>query len=353
MHVVLMIVVAILVFGLVIFIHELGHFLTAKKAGVKVNEFSLGMGPALFRRKRGETYYALRLFPIGGYVSMEGEDEHSDDKRGFQNAPIYKRVLIIIAGAVMNLLLGFLVLVILISAGGDVASKTVSQVRSETSGLQPGDEFIKINGRRCYIIDDLAYEFARTQNGTFDFVIKRDGEKIELNSVSFDKRTAYDETTGEPVMNEATGEPYEYLDVGFAVLPVDKNPLTVTKQAFLNTLSYARVIYLTLFDLVMGRVPINQLAGPVGIISELGKAIRIGWQPVLNMLALLSINLGVLNMLPLPALDGGKVALLAVEAVRGKPLDMKYEVAITLVGLVLLFGLIILVSFNDIRRLIL
>lgn len=352
MQIVLMIVVAILVFGLVIFVHELGHFFAAKKSGIKVNEFALGMGPTLFRFHKGETVYALRLFPIGGFVSMEGENEESDETGSFQKAPIGRRMIVIAAGAVMNLVLGFLALVILVAAGGDIASKTVSRVYDESTGLQVRDEIIAVNGHRCFVMSDMFYEFARTQNGTFSLLVRRDGEKVLLQNVTFPTVKAYDEETGEPMMNEATGEQYEYLDVSFAVLPVERNVWTVAKEGFLNTLSYGRIIYQSLFDLVTGRVPVNQLSGPVGIVSEIGKAVSIGWRPVVQLLALISVNLGVVNMLPLPALDGGRFLLLIVESIRRKPIRQKYEIAINLVGFGLIICLMVFVSFNDIVRLV-
>ena len=352
MNFILMIIVAILVFGAVIFIHELGHFLVAKKSNIKVNEFALGMGPTLFSVRKGETKYALRVFPIGGFVSMEGEDAESEEPRGFNRAPVYKRLLVIIAGAVMNLVLGFLALVLLVATGGDIASKTVSRVYDENTGLQVGDTFLEINGRKCFIMNDMNYEFARTQNGTFDLLVLRDGEKVHLTDVTFPVVEATDPDTGEPIIDETTGEPYTYMDVGFAVSPIEKNFFTVIQEAFLTTLSYARLIYLTLFDLLVGRVPINQLSGPVGIVDQIGKAIAIGWRSVVQLLALISINLGIMNMLPLPALDGGKTMLLIIEGIRRKPIAQRYEIAINMAGFALLMGLMVFVTFNDINRLV-
>ncbi|MDL2253427.1 site-2 protease family protein [Ruminococcaceae bacterium OttesenSCG-928-I18] len=352
MDIVLMILVAVLVFGAVIFIHELGHFLFAKKSHIKVNEFALGMGPTLFSFKKGETKYALRVLPIGGFVSMEGEDGESEEPRSFQRAPVRRRLLVIAGGALMNFVLGFLALCLLIATGGPIASKTVSRVSDEGTGLQVGDIFLEINGRHAFIMNDMSYEFARTQNGTFDLLVRRDGEKVHLTDVSFPVVEAVDEQTGEPIIDETTGEPYTYMDVGFAVLPVEKNFFTVVREAFLTTLSYGRLIYLTLFDLIVGRVPINQLSGPVGIVDQIGKAIAIGWRSVVQLLALISINLGIMNLLPLPALDGGKLLLLAVEGVRRKPIAPKYEVAINMAGFAMLMGLMVFVTFNDITRLV-
>lgn len=353
MTVVLIALVAILVFGAVIFFHELGHFVVAKRCGIKVNEFALGMGPVLLKKQRGETQYALRLLPIGGFVSMEGEDESSEDARSFTNAAIWKRILVIIAGAFMNFVLGFLALVLMISLGSEyIVGLEVASVETTSTGIQEGDVIQRINGRQVFIYDDLQYEFLRTQNGTFDLQVKRDGQTVELKNVTFETRIAYDSTTGEEIINESTGEPYEYLDMGFKVWAKEKTFISVVKEAFNTTLSYARLIYLSLFDLIAGRAQINQLSGPVGIVSEIGKAVSIGWQPVVQLLALISINLGVVNMLPLPALDGGKTLLLIVEGIRRKPINPKYETAINVVGFGLLMCLMVVVSFNDIRRLI-
>ncbi len=351
MNFVIMILVALLVFGAVIFIHELGHFLVAKKSGIKVNEFALGMGPTLFSFTKGETKYALRLLPIGGFVSMEGEDEESDEPRAFTRAPIYKRMAVIVAGAIMNLLLGFVVLLILVSTGGPIASRTVSRVYDESTGLKVGDVFLEINGRKCFTMNDMMYEFARTQNGSFDLLVRRDGEKVQLNGVSFPMAEAVDEATGEVVMDETTGKPYVYLDISFAVLPLDKNVFTVIQQAFFETLSSGRAIVLSLVDLIAGRLPINNLSGPVGIVEQIGKAALVSWRSVLNLLALITINLGIVNMLPLPALDGGKALLLLVEGIRRKPMNQKWEIAINATGLVLLMGLMVFATFNDIVRL--
>lgn len=354
MTIVLTILVAILVFGAVIFFHELGHFVMAKTGGIKVNEFALGMGPTLFKITRGETVYALRLLPIGGFVSMEGEDEESEDDHSFQRASIGRRIMVIVAGAVMNLILGFLALVLLTaSADHPIISRQVAKVESTTTGLQVDDVITKVNGRRAFIFSDLDYEFARTQNGTFDIEVKRNGEKLLLQNVSFETLVAYDEETGEPIMNDATGEPYEYLDLGFKVYGQEKTFGSVITEAFNTTLSYGRLIYLSLFDLVTGKMPINQLSGPVGIVNEIGKAVSMGWRPVVQLLALISINLGVVNMLPLPALDGGRTILLLLEGVRRKPIPAKYESAINIAGFALLMCLMVFISFNDIRRLIL
>lgn len=353
MSIVIMILVALLVFGVVIFFHELGHFITAKKSGMKVNEFAIGMGPTILKFGKKETKYALRLLPVGGFVSVEGEDEESGDARSYQNVAVWKRVIFTIAGAFMNLLLGFLALILLTALGDEpIGGREIAQVQWEGSGLQVGDVIQSVNGRRMFIFSDIQYEFLRTQNGTITIEVKRGNERVTLTDITFPTEIAVDPTTGEEMINEATGEPYEYLVLGFKVWRVEKTFGSVIKEAFNTMLSYARLIYLTLFDLITGKVPINQLSGPVGIVSEIGRAVSMGWQPVVNLLAIISVNLGVMNMLPLPALDGGRTILLIIEGIRRKPIPKKYETVINVVGFGLLIALMLFVSFNDIVRLV-
>lgn len=334
MNIVIMIIAGVLVFGLVIFVHELGHFTTAKLAGIKVNEFAIGMGPKLLSFGKGETRYSLRAFPIGGFVSMEGEDEASSDVRGFQQASIPRRLLVMVAGAFMNMVLGFvaLLLVIGIAYGEALPSRTVAQFNEgaviEKSGLQEGDTIIAANGHHCFSMSDVLYELERTRDGNIDLTVLRDGEKVKLTGVEINPEMALD----------------------FKFRGVEKTFGSIVKEAGLMTLSYGKIIYRSLLDLVTGQVPLNSLSGPVGIVNEIGKAAQAGWINVVNLMAIISINLGIVNMLPLPALDGGKVVLLLVEAVIRRPLNKNIEIGINLAGFALLIGLMIFVSFNDIKN---
>ena len=346
MNVLLTIVASVFVFGLVIFVHELGHFFVAKKAGIKVNEFAMGMGPTLFKITKGETTYALRLFPIGGFVQMEGEDEESEDARSFPRASIPKRMAVLVAGAAMNLLLGFLVLVVLTASGGLIASTTVAEFAPDAStqatGLAVGDRIIAVNGRRCFVANDVIYEFARTQNYSMDLLVVRNGEQVLLEGVTFAAGEYIDDTTGEPM---------QWLVIDFTVYGIKPTVGAVLKESLNATISNARLIYLMIFDLIAGRAAVNDLSGPVGIVSSISQAVSLGWRPVMQMLVLITINLGVVNMLPIPAMDGGKLLLLIVEAIRRKPLNQKLEIAVNLTGFALLMLLMVFVSFNDIRRL--
>lgn len=342
MTILLTILAAVVVFGTVIFVHESGHFLTAKLCGVKVNEFALGMGPKLFSFGKKETRYSLRALPVGGFVSMEGEDEFSDDPRSFIRAKVWKRILIVVAGAVMNLILGFLVLCIAVSCDEVITSRTVSSfyenASTQATGLRAGDTILSVNGRKCYIANDILYEFARIDSGTAELVVLRDGEKVILPAVTF--RT------------EETDEGLNQIIVDFTVLPIEKSFPALVKEAFNWSISYARLVFLSFVDLVTGRVAVNNLSGPVGIVSTIATAVSYGIQPLLLLMALITINLGVFNLLPLPALDGGKLLLLLLEAIRRKPIPEKYEIIINTAGFVLLMVLMVFVTFNDITRLV-
>ena len=336
------ILVSILVFGVVIMIHELGHFIMAKSSGIRVNEFSIGMGPQLFGKKVGDTEYSVRALPIGGYVAMEGEDEESDAEDSFNSAPVQNRIGVVVAGAVMNMILGFLVLLFLTSRQSAITSRTVygfyEGAMTQQTGLMAGDEIVAINGRKCYIANDVIYEFARTQNGVADFTVIRNGEKILLEDVTFD--TYIDEETG-----------LKQMVIDFSVYPIEKTLPNMLKEAGNWTISIARMVFLSLVDLVTGNVAINQMSGPVGIVSTISDAVSYGLESVLMILAMITINLGVFNLLPFPALDGGRLVFLLVELVRGKPVDQKYEMWVNSAGIVILLGFMAFVTFSDITRL--
>lgn len=342
MTILLTILAAVVTFGVVILVHEGGHFVTAKLCGIRVNEFSLGMGPKLFSFGKGETRYSLRLFPIGGFVSMEGEDEESDDPRSFQKAKVWKRILVVVAGAFMNLILGFVVMIAVVNCDSVITSRTVSGfydgAATQASGLEVGDTILSVNGRKCYIANDILYEFARVDSGTAEMVVLRDGKRVTLPAVTFATAQTEDGTN--------------QIIIDFTVLPIEKNVGTVLQESARWTVSFARLIFLSLVDLVTGRVAVNNLSGPVGIVSTIATAVNYGWQPLLQLLALITINLGIFNLLPLPALDGGKFFLLVLEAIRRKPIPEKYEAIINTVGFVLLMLLMVFVTFNDIVRLI-
>ena len=338
---------ALLFFGVIIMIHECGHFACAKLFKVKVNEFSLGMGPALFKRKKGDTLYAVRLFPIGGYVAMEGEDDASEDDRAFNKKPVWQKMIIVVAGALMNLILGFILMVLLLTTSTDlIGTNTIKEFYpdavSSQYGLQAGDRFAEIDGHHVWSELDLSFLMSRSQDGVFDFVVERNGEKVTLNDVHF----ATEQQNGITLIQ------YDFIIIG-------EQPgfLNIVKNAFTQSASIVRMVWLSVFDLVTGRYGMSELAGPVGTVDIIAdvtaQAVSSGsLTNLLTIMAFITINVGVANLLPLPALDGGRFLFLAVEAVRRKPVNPKYEGYVHAAGLALLLLLMVVVTYNDIARIV-
>ena len=338
---------ALLFFGVIIMIHECGHFACAKLFKVKVNEFSLCMGPALFKRKKDDTLYAVRLFPIGGYVAMEGEDDASEDDRAFNKKPVWQKMIIVVAGALMNLILGFILMVLLLTTSTDlIGTNTIKEFYpdavSSQYGLQAGDRFVEIDGHHVWSELDLSFLMSRSQDGVFDFVVERDGEKVTLNDVHF----ATEQQNGITLIQ------YDFIIIG-------EQPgfLNIVKNAFTQSASIVRMVWLSVFDLVTGRYGMSELAGPVGTVDIIAdvtaQAVSSGsLTNLLTIMAFITINVGVANLLPLPALDGGRFLFLAVEAVRRKPVNPKYEGYVHAAGLALLLLLMVVVTYNDIARIV-
>ena len=353
-------IAAVFVFSAVIAIHEFGHFMVAKLCGVQVNEFSIGMGPVLCKRVRKGTQYSIRALPVGGFVALEGEEspeskqaegnlsvvsdgEVSPSGIPLNEAPVWQRALIMLAGAGMNFVLGFVVMAILITAQSEpITSKVLYQVEENAlcgqTGLQAGDKILAVNGRRCFVANDILYELMRTEDYSADFTVLRDGKKVELPGVQFD---TWQDDKGET-----------HMSLGFTVYGIKKTPLNVLKEAGNSVLYYGRIIFASLSDLLRGRESINDLSGPVGIVTAIGQAASYGWQDLLELLVLITVNLGIFNLLPFPALDGGKVVFLLIEGVTGHAVPEKIQSGLTVAAFALLFGLMIFATYNDILRLI-
>ncbi len=346
----LYILLAILIFGVLIMTHELGHFLTAKLCGVRVNEFSIFMGPVLWKKTVGETTYSLRCIPIGGFCAMEGEDEESTDPRAFTSAKAWKRILILVAGAAMNFLTGLLVLVIMYSTvAGFSTAKIVDfypdcPLQSE-QGLQVGDELYKIDGHRIYLYSDVSMFLSRNSTGVYDLTVRRDGRLVELEDFPMEKR-AYEED-GQTVYRYGLYFGYEDKTVG-----------TVLKNAWYSSLDFVRMVWMSLSDLVRGMVSVKDVSGPVGIVSviaETGESSETAAIAALNiayLAAFIAVNLAVMNLLPIPALDGGRVFLLAVtwvlEKLLRRKINPKYEGYIHAAGMILLLAILALVTVKDV-----
>lgn len=441
-----LILIGVLLFELIIFIHEFGHFITAKKSGIKVNEFSLGMGPKIFSFGKGETKYSLRIFPIGGFCAMEGEDEESPEPRAFNNAKVWKRMIVIIAGAVMNIILGF-VLMFVVVVQQDAYSSTEVQSFPATSfssctGLQSGDVIKEINGYGISTSMDFNYPIStaelKTVDGstleiykedcgnnlynmavslvqdknnklsdeqvskvnellskstseivkakskedafsvyenyykeindacgikdykvekiveketrkryTADILVERNGEEKLLKNVQFFTYTTKDNSDPQ-------------VSIDFYVKPIDKTIGSVLSQTFKQTISTCKMIYASLGGLLTGKFGLKDMSGPIGIASAVttvaSESLSSGFMSAVNsiiyVMMIITVNLGLFNMLPFPALDGGRFVFLIIEAIRGKSVPRKVEAIVNGIGMGLLILLMILITANDIFKLI-
>ncbi len=353
------ILIAILMFGVLIAVHELGHFLTAKLFGIKVNEFAIGMGPALWKKQRGETLYALRALPIGGFCGIEGEDGSSDDPRAFQKKPLWQRLVVLAAGSLMNLLAGFLiafVIYLLCSFSGEyvVAENRLSgfmegfPLQSE-SGLLPGDRILSVNGMRVHTTRDFSLFMSLSDGESVDLVIRREGKRIRLEDFPLQLR---DYTLED-------GSTVQRYGLYFTQLPL--TPLQAVKEACYDCAYYARVVWVSLKLLVTGGAGVKDLSGPVGIVKAISDAgvsaptVGEGLMNVFSLIAFIAVNLAVMNLLPIPALDGGRIFSTLVfrllEGLLGRKPNPKIEGGIHAVGLLLLLALMAFVMFHDIFRL--
>ena len=351
------ILIAILIFGVLIALHEWGHFIAAKACGVRVNEFSIGMGPLLLQKTKGETDYSLRLLPIGGYCAMEGEDEDSDDPHALNRQSFWKQFVIFVAGAAMNFLTGFVILLCLYAGAAAFYTAEIAELNpgfpdEGEDGIMVGDEIYKINGERIYNRSDISTILQYKSRGdTMEMVVLRDGQKLT--------RTLHKQTY-------TTEDGQEYRAFGFSYGGVvEATPGLKLKYAWYNALDYVRLVRLSLQMLITGAAGVRDLSGPVGIvstISEMGQETEAaeGFAAALENVfffgALIAVNLAVMNLLPLPALDGGKILILVVDAAAmllfRKKIPQKFETAINAVGFVALMGLMLFVTFNDVIKLL-
>ncbi len=344
----LTVVIALLVFGFLIFIHEFGHYIFARIFRVKINEFSIGMGPKLvwYDSKKTGIRYAISMFPIGGYVAMAGEDDESDDPDSFDKKPAWQRFIITFAGAAVNLIAGFIATAILVTMspiGNTTIAKFVEgeehgfEISSEDSGLMIGDRIIAVDGKRVSIPDELSYEIMRRGTHPLDITVIRDGVEVTIPDVVF------------PGMTEE-GQNFGVMD--FKVYRIEKNVGNVLSQSFQKSFLTVRMCWESIYDLITGRYTFAAVSGPVGISSAIGDAAKMGFTSLLSIVALISINLGFMNLLPIPALDGGRLITILVEMITKKKLPKKVEGMINTVGLMALLLLSFVILIKDVIQII-
>ncbi len=403
--------------GFLIFIHELGHFAVAKLCKVKVNEFAIGFGPTIWRKQGKQTKYALRLIPLGGFISMEGEDEHSEEEGSFTKASIPKRMAIVVAGATVNILFAIIVYFILASTQGNFISTKIESMVPEyaavNSGLQVNDEIVAVDGKNIHLRTDIDEILQKSEGKTLQITVKRNGENVtipvtptakEYKSTGIYLQGGDSETTKILMVDKGSTSEAHGIQANDKIIEINDNVVTNQEQiiekinqtqgdnlklkiqrgneeiiielpldkvnayylgvqfqqadnsfgnsiyyGFWNTIDFLSSIVQNVANMFTGNVSINQMMGPVGISEVVAKTN--GIKEFVYMLALISISLGITNLLPIPALDGGKLLLLIIEAIRGKRLSEKMEMNIQLLGFAFLITLSLIVTYQDILRL--
>ncbi len=331
-------------FGSIVFIHELGHFLLAKWNGIRVDEFSIGMGPRLWSKVKGETRYSLKLLPIGGSCMM-GEDDADDQSEGsFNSKSVWARMAVVAAGAIFNFILAFIFAVILVGYCGydkPVISGVIPGYAAEAAGMQEGDRIVRINGKKINLWREVSYYNMLHPGETLELVFERDGEKHEVTlQPQQDENGNYLMGVMSPGKNEKA------------------NVLTAVQYGAYEVKFWITTTIESVSQLITGRLGADQISGPVGIVNIVDETyeesksygIVVVVMQMLNIGILLSANLGVMNLLPLPALDGGRLVFLIVEAIRGKRVPPEKEGIVHAIGMILLLALMVFVLFNDIQR---
>ncbi len=335
------ILIAILVFGIMIFVHELGHYLAARACKVRVLEFAVGMGPKLFSHtsKKSGIIYSLRLLPIGGFTAMQGEDGEDEDPHALVNRPRWQKLIVLFAGSFMNILTGVIAMFVYLSMTGLVGSPVIADFNEgsvSSQWLQEGDRIVAIEGRDMIDYTDIANTIVMDGIQPLDITVLRDGNEVLLQDVTFQSV-------------EESGVKMGQLD--FRFLGVRPSFPSLCKQTVTQSVSTVKMIYKSLVDLIRGRYGFEGVSGPVGTVSVISEAASSGFESVLYLFVFISLNLGVMNLLPLPALDGGRILFTLVECVIRKPLNPKFEGIVHFAGMVLLLGFMALITVFDVLKL--
>ena len=377
-------IVTIVMFLIMVSLHEFGHYIVARLLDFKILEYAIGFGPAIFKKEKNSILYSVRVVPFGGYCKFEGEDEESSDPRAFSNRPVWRRILVVAAGGVFNIILGFLIFMVIMPSLSPVSTNVINSVVEnsylEQCGVQPGDRIIELDGKSISFYNDITlYTSNLSGDEEIDLTVKRNGERIDFTVKPTEQKITYNYTDeGVEYISAINGEkemqliPYSenllkqedligksqvqtrYI-IGFVPQTQDITALNIWGNAWNNTKFVVKLVYRSLWEMVTGKVGVEQMSGPVGIVNEVNNAVNQGshsWLYVLNLMALLTINLGVFNLLPFPALDGGRLFFMIVELIRRKPIPPEKEGMVHAIGIILLFALIIFISFNDILKLV-
>lgn len=332
------ILIALLVFMLVVTVHEFGHFIIAKKSKIKVNEFAVGMGPKLYAKQKGQTLYSVRALPLGGYCAMEGEDEGEVEEKSFSEtgnfnqAPISGRIFTIFAGPLFNFILAFVIMFTLFTIRGyqtTTISKILDDSPAKKYGIEVGDKILKIDSANISNWKDIQSYLAKTEEKNIKVTVLRNGSEKEIE-VSFENSN--DRKLG------ITSE-------------LKRNPVVSLKESANTIIYFIDSMFDVLRQLFTGKVGVGQLSGPIGVVGAISSAASNGFYSLLYITAFISVNLGFINLLPIPALDGGRLVFLIIELIKGKPISREKEGIVHTIGFVFLMGLILFVSFKDVIRL--
>ncbi len=337
------VIIAIIVFGLILIVHEFGHFVTAKAYGVLVHEFAIGFGPQLLKFRKGETVYSLRLIPLGGAVYLESTNESDDENpRAFNNVSLGRRIVIASAGAIMNFIFGLIILAFLLFPGKNIAMPVISGFMpgfplTGENGFQVGDEITSINGYHILVYGDVNFALSRGEGKPYDVTVRRDGKRVKLNDLPLEK-TEY-------TVNGQKGMYY-----GFNFLVKKATVPDKLNNVWGSAINFVRLAWLGLTELISGNVGVSEMTGPVGISVAISETARKSVLDMWYLVAFISINLAFMNLLPLPALDGGRLFFMVIELIRGRPVNPKYENYVHAMGLFMFLILFFYVTYNDVVR---
>lgn len=328
-------IVIIVVFLIVVTWHEFGHFIMAKLSGVLVNEFSIGMGPTIYSKKKNETLYSIRALPLGGFVSLDGEEEQSENVRSFYNAPLHKRALIIVSGALMNFILGFLVLLLLVGVRGKevpIIAQFTDGSPAYVAGLETGDHILKLNGHEIDTWQDILEEMSQNHGETVQVTVQRHEEETTVSVEPKESEGRYVIGIYPSMARVSAAELFSTAASTFG-------------NMFMSLIEFLRMAF-------RGKVSMGDVSGPIGVATVLAEAAHRGLLDILFWLAYININLGVINLLPIPALDGGKLLFIAAEAISGKKIPIEKEASVHFIGFILLIGVMLMATYQDIMKLI-